>query len=86
MKERNSIHMAQDKQAVHDFWNAASCGEDLYLGTLDAAGFEIQMRKRYELEPYISGFAKFPSSRSASASVPIISNSPKQARVSGVLT
>ena len=63
MKEHNPLPMAPDKQAVHDFWNAASCGEDLYLGTLDAAGFEVHMRKRYELEPYIIGFAKFPSSK-----------------------
>lgn len=63
MKEHNPLPMAPDKQAVHDFWNAASCGEDLYLGTLDAAGFEVHMRKHYELKPYIIGFAKFPSSK-----------------------
>ena len=54
---------AEAKQAVHDFWNQASCGEDLYLSALDVAGFDAHMLKRYELEPYIADFAKFSSSR-----------------------
>ena len=53
----------EEKQAVRDFWNQASCGEDLYLGALDIAGFDAHMLKRYELEPYIADFAKFSSSR-----------------------
>ncbi len=54
---------AEDKQAVRDFWNQASCGEELYLSALDVAGFDAHMLKRYELEPYIVDFAKFSSSR-----------------------
>jgi hypothetical protein len=53
----------EGKQAVRDFWNQASCGEDLYLSALDFAGFDAHMLKRYELEPYIADFAKFSSSR-----------------------
>jgi ubiquinone/menaquinone biosynthesis C-methylase UbiE len=52
-----------EKQQVHDFWNAASCGEDLYLDGSDRAGYESQARTRYALEPYIESFADFDSSK-----------------------
>ena len=42
--------MNRDKQQVHDFWNQASAGEDLYLDGTDAAGYEAQAKARYELE------------------------------------
>jgi hypothetical protein len=45
-----------DKQAVHDFWDAASCGEAMYL---QASDYAAQARKRYEVEPYIESFANF---------------------------
>ncbi len=48
-----------DKQQVHDFWNEASCGENLYLQGSDREAYESQARKRYELEPYIPEFAGF---------------------------
>lgn len=51
--------MNKDKQQVHDFWNEASCGENLYLQGSDRDGYETQARKRYELEPYILEFAGF---------------------------
>jgi SAM-dependent methyltransferase len=53
----------KDKQQVHDFWNEASCGENLYLPGLDREAFEAQARKRYELEPFILEFADFDSAR-----------------------
>ena len=49
------------KEEVHDFWNDASCGEDLYLNSNDKDGFKKQSDKRYELEPYILDFADFKS-------------------------
>jgi len=49
------------KQEVHDFWNASSCGEDLYLTGSDRADYDAQARRRYELEPYIPEFARFDS-------------------------
>jgi len=49
----------KNKQRVHDFWNEASCGEDLYLSGSDREAYETQARKRYELEPYILEFAGF---------------------------
>lgn len=33
------------------FWNRASCGEELYLKSLDRAGYEAQARARYDLDP-----------------------------------
>lgn len=47
------------KKEVHDFWNEASCGEQLYLDGSDESGYLAQMRKRYELEPFIASFARF---------------------------
>jgi SAM-dependent methyltransferase len=44
---------------VYEFWNRASCGEELYLSSPDRAGYEAQARARYELEPYILEFARF---------------------------
>ena len=55
--------MSNDKTKVHDFWNDASCGEELYLDGRDKGGFEKQSQKRYELEPYIIDFAEFESSQ-----------------------
>jgi ubiquinone/menaquinone biosynthesis C-methylase UbiE len=52
--------MEKEKSAVRDFWDAASCGEDLYLKGADArAKFEHQALVRYQLEPYILSFAEF---------------------------
>lgn len=47
------------KKQLHDFWNEASCGENLYLQGSDREAYESQARKRYELEPYIPEFAGF---------------------------
>ncbi len=54
---------SQPKQKVYDFWNEASCGETLYLSGRDREGFQSQLRRRYELEPYIFDFAKFDQSK-----------------------
>lgn len=51
--------MNEDKQQVRDFWNEASCGENLYLSGQDRAAYEAHAQKRYELEPYILNFAEF---------------------------
>ena len=53
----------QEKRHVHDFWDKASCGEDLYLNGLDELAYRIQASKRYELEPYIRKFAGFSDTR-----------------------
>lgn len=55
--------MNHKKQEVHDFWNEASCGEDLYLAAADRKGYEAQAEARYRLEPYIFDFADFASAR-----------------------
>lgn len=54
----NSI-LDQTKRAVHDYWDAAACGEDLYLGGTTAADYDAQAQIRYQLEPYIEHFARF---------------------------
>ncbi|MEK7469136.1 MAG: class I SAM-dependent methyltransferase [Planctomycetota bacterium] len=55
--------MTDPKKQVHDFWNEASCGEQLLLDAADKAGYVAQLEKRYALEPYIEPFAKFPECR-----------------------
>jgi len=48
-----------EKKSIHDFWNNASCGEDLYLGGLTKQDYNLQSAERYRLEPYIETFARF---------------------------
>lgn len=52
------------KASVRDFWNQASCGEDLYMHGRDRLEqFNNQLRERYTLEPFIAPFADFPNTR-----------------------
>ncbi|MBI3560675.1 MAG: class I SAM-dependent methyltransferase [Gammaproteobacteria bacterium] len=51
------------KKQVYDFWNEASCGEQLYLSGTEQSDYLAQMRKRYQLEPYIESFAQFVQTR-----------------------
>jgi SAM-dependent methyltransferase len=51
------------KNHVRDFWNKASCGENLYLSTTDKAGYVAQSTERYRLEPFILTFADFESAK-----------------------
>lgn len=55
--------MNHDKQQVYNFWNDASCGENLYLSGINKQGYEDEARVRYQLEPYIPKFADFESSK-----------------------
>lgn len=48
-----------DKKAVEEFWDRASCGEDLYLQNQAREGYIGHARHRYELEPIIEEFADF---------------------------
>lgn len=50
------------KARVRDFWNRASCGEQLYLKGADRQAFQQQRSIRYALEP-IPQFANFASFR-----------------------
>lgn len=56
----------ESKQQVHDFWNEASCGEELYLSGHDAASFNAHLKQRYALEPFILDFAKFSDAKGLS--------------------
>ncbi len=51
MKNGNNVEEA--KHRVHDFWNQASCGENVYLSTNSCEGYSRQLEERYRLEPFI---------------------------------
>lgn len=51
--------METTKQLVHDYWNHSSCGETYAIGKTLHEKLYAQEQRRYELEPFISGFAKF---------------------------
>jgi SAM-dependent methyltransferase len=53
------VNSPELKGQVREFWDRASCGEELLLESQEKAGYLEQMRRRYELEPYIEGFARF---------------------------
>lgn len=51
------------KDEVFEFWNDASCGEELYLDGITHEDYERQAKKRYELEgKLILPFAEFDKS------------------------
>lgn len=52
--------MNKEKRLVKEFWNEASCGENLYLkGDNESTKYLNQMNERYRLEPFIIPFADF---------------------------
>ena len=51
--------MVSGKKEVEEFWDRASCGEELYLRNDERDGYAAQARRRYELEPVIEEFAEF---------------------------
>lgn len=55
--------MNQAKEDVRDFWDRASCGEELYLAGEDREAYQAQADTRYTLEPYIPEFAGFNTAR-----------------------
>jgi len=57
------MNHSEPKKEVYEFWNDASCGESLYLSSETREGFAAQLKKRYELEPFIPEFAKFHQSK-----------------------
>jgi hypothetical protein len=54
------------QQLVYDFWNEASCAEDLYLPASDVQEYRAQSEARYRLEPYIEALAGIDAVRSLS--------------------
>jgi len=53
----------QCKEDMRLFWEKMSCGEIYAEGNSLAAQLESQARQRYELEPYLRGFARFEDAR-----------------------
>ncbi len=46
-------------RAVEAYWEAVSCGEELYLKGTELEDYERQVSERYRLEPCIPRFAEF---------------------------
>ena len=64
MKEKQYLKMNSEKQAVYDFWDQFSCGEELYLTGTEQKGYDNQARSRYELEgDMIFPLARFSESK-----------------------
>lgn len=53
------MQLSDQKTAVREFWDAASCGERLLLDGANRSGYLHQMESRYFLEPFIERFARF---------------------------
>ena len=49
------------KKKVYDFWNNASCGEELFLKSYTKKDYEFEFDERYRLEPCILDLADFES-------------------------
>jgi ubiquinone/menaquinone biosynthesis C-methylase UbiE len=47
------------KQAVYEFWEKESCGENPYLNGMEKENYLRQLEIRYQLEPYILDFVDF---------------------------
>lgn len=58
-QQDDMLALRDDKLKVRDFWEAGSCGEDLYLSRADRDGYREQAKYRYHLEPYIARLARF---------------------------
>lgn len=58
-QQDDTLALRDDKLKVRDFWEAGSCGEDLYLSRADREGYRAQAEHRYRLEPYIARLARF---------------------------
>lgn len=56
---RSTSSVVGRKKQLQEFWNAAACGETLYLPSEDRAGYDMQAQTRYALEPYIVELARF---------------------------
>ena len=52
---------AISKKRVREYWNRNSCGEVMAVGATLDEGITYAALRRYQLEPYIYGFANFPS-------------------------
>lgn len=44
------FNLKNDKKLVHDYWDKAACGENLYLKSTDKTGHISQGKARYNLE------------------------------------
>lgn len=54
------------RASIRAYWEAAACGEELYLRGDDRAAYTNQAKERYRLEPCIFPFADFANDRGKS--------------------
>ena len=54
-----NLELNNEKKAIHDFWDRAACGEELYLSGHNKEDYQKQAKIRYALEPFILNFAGF---------------------------
>lgn len=59
MQQMEELSPVSEKRRVQEFWDRASCGEELLLSGHEEADYAEQARERYRLEPYIPAFADF---------------------------
>jgi ubiquinone/menaquinone biosynthesis C-methylase UbiE len=59
-RSQKEFSVKADKESVQDFWEAAACGENLYLSGWSQEDYLEQAKVRYQLEPFILSFAEFP--------------------------
>ncbi len=63
LRQQGPSGEGEEKARVREFWDRASCGEEALLPNTAREGYAAQARARYELEPYIEGFAGFEEAR-----------------------
>jgi ubiquinone/menaquinone biosynthesis C-methylase UbiE len=51
------------KDDVKEFWDAAACGEELFLAGNESADYDRQAAERLKLEPHIERFARFEAAK-----------------------
>jgi ubiquinone/menaquinone biosynthesis C-methylase UbiE len=80
--------MYKEKQEVKDFWNTASCGEDLYLKGFSKEDYAFQASERYRLETQLSfgEFAKFRGKKTLEIGVGLGADHQQLAEAGAILT
>jgi ubiquinone/menaquinone biosynthesis C-methylase UbiE len=80
--------MYQEKQNVKNFWNIASCGEELYLKGFSKEDYNHQASERYRLELQLSfgEFEKFTNKKTLEIGVGLGADHQQLAKAGAILT
>ena len=84
----NRSKMKNEKEAVKDFWNHASCGEDMYLVGFTKDDYLFQASERYRLESQLTfgEFQKFKDKKTLEIGVGLGADHQKLAEAGAILT